>query len=275
VRNRAGRFVRIAARVAIFAGDADVNVLIAIPVYNEQKHLLRVLQQVRLHAADCDILVVDDGSTDDTPRLLRQTNGVAVLRHPENRGYGQSLIDAFDYAKRHGYQWIITLDCDEQHEPWRIPDFLRAAAEDQADILSGSRYLKQEVSIGQPPADRRHINELITALLNHLFDLNLTDSFCGFKAYRVDALRRLRLTVPGYAFPLQFWVQVARAGLRVQEIPIRLIYSDASRHFGGNLDDPAVRLQHYIEVLVRELVSPAGPVQAPAVSGQACRCSQL
>ena len=110
-----------------------------------------------------------------------------------------------------------------------------------------------------PPVDRRNINRLITELLNsslHLrfaSDLGMTDSFCGFKAHRVSAMEKLSLNIPGYAFPMQFWVQADAHRLRVREIPVKLIYKDATRHFGGMLDDPSVRLQHYLEVLTNEL----------------------
>jgi len=224
--------------------------LVAIPVFNEAKTLRGVLQQVRRYARD--ILIVDDGSTDNTPRLLKAESGLAIIRHLDNRGYGQSLTDAFKYAQAAGYDWLITMDCDEQHEPAHIPDFLRAAAEDDADIISGSRYLRHIEGNSHPPADRQAINQEITDLLNELPGLNLTDAFCGFKAYRVASLARLTITVPGYGMPLQFWVQAARVGLRIREIPVRLIYNNPSRHFGGSLDDPDKRLLYYYEVLVHE-----------------------
>jgi dolichol-phosphate mannosyltransferase len=94
---------------------------------------------------------------------------------------------------------------------------------------------------------------MITALINRRLGLNLTDSFCGFKAYRVSALTRIHISVPGYAMPMQFWVQAARAGLRIRELPVRLIYNDPTRHFGGILDDPLVRYRHYVEVFEAEL----------------------
>lgn len=224
--------------------------LLAIPVYNEEQTLVAVIRQARLYASD--ILVVDDGSTDSTPRLLETEENIFKIRHRENRGYGQSLIDAFRFADDHGYDWLITMDCDEQHEPERIPEFLRAAAENDADVISGSRYLCPMPGSTRPPADRQAINQKITDLLNELLDLRITDSFCGFKAYRVAALRRLRLTVPGYAMPLQFWVQAARAGLRIREIPIPLIYNDPTRCFGGSIDNPDARLLYYYDVLVHE-----------------------
>jgi dolichol-phosphate mannosyltransferase len=223
--------------------------LVAIPVFNEARHLSRVIEAVRLYAAD--VLIVDDGSTDDTPRLLARRSDVRVLRHTANRGYGRSLIDAFRFAADHGYDWIVTIDCDEQHEPARIPEFLAKAARDDADIISGSRYLFDLPGNSQPPSDRRRINRLITAILNSVLDTTLTDSFCGFKAHRVAAVRSLRLDEPGYAFPLQFWVQAVHAGLRIREIPVTLIYHDPDRHFGGVLDDPDTRLKHYLDVLGR------------------------
>jgi hypothetical protein len=90
-------------------------------------------------------------------------------------------------------------------------------------------------------------------MLNETFGWNLTDSFCGFKAHRVTAMRQLHLTETGYAFPLQLWPQVYRANLAVTEIPVRLIYNDANRSFGGVLDDAARRLQHYLDVFQTEM----------------------
>lgn len=225
--------------------------LVTIPVYNEERHLPRVLDAVRQHARD--ILVVDDGSTDATPALLRLQPRVHTITHRENRGYGRSLIDAFTFADKRGYDWVITIDCDEQHEPAQIPVFVAEARRDDADVISGSRYLRQCAEDDQAPPDRREINLTINSLLEQVLGLRLTDSFCGFKAYRVAAMRRLSLDEPGYAFPLQFWVQCVRAGLRIREIPVRRIYRDRSREFGGTLDDPAARLRHYLTVFVREL----------------------
>lgn len=228
-----------------------MRLLIAMPVYNERKYVQDVLAKVRRFHSE--ILVVDDGSTDGTGPLLAGLSDIQLIRHPENRGYGQSLIDAFNYADSRGYGWVITIDCDEQHEPERIPDFIRQIEMDQWDIISGSRYLSHFEGDGTPPGDRRAINATITAMINEMFGWNLTDAFCGFKAHRVSAMRKLTLDVPGYAFPMQLWPQVHAAGLRVKEIPVRLIYNDPTRHFGGMLDDANQRLAHYMSVFKEEL----------------------
>jgi len=225
--------------------------LLAIPVYNEEAYLVRVLGEARKFSRH--ILVVDDGSTDRTPDLLRREADVQVITHSANLGYGKSLADAFAYARQEGYTWLITMDCDEQHEPAYIPRFVEAMALDDADIISGTRYPNGFAIDGPAPADRRRINQQLTALLNRNLGLELTDAFCGFKAYRVSALSSINITVPGYAMPMQFWVQVARAGLRVRELPVRLIYNDPTRHFGGMLDDADARLRHYLAVLEQEL----------------------
>lgn len=228
-----------------------MRVLVAIPVFNEQRYVEDVLG--RIINLGHDVLVVDDGSTDGTPEILDRFPDIAIIRHPENRGYGQSLIDAFAYASHNGYDWIITIDCDEQHEPALIPDFVERARRDDVDIVSGSRYLMPMSGNTAAPSDRQQINHHITDLLNKRLNMQLTDSFCGFKAYRVAAMDLLELSIPGYAFPLQFWVQAVRAGLRICELPVPLIYLDPNRHFGGMLDDPEARLGHYLDVFESEV----------------------
>ncbi len=232
--------------------------LTALPVYNEAAHVDAVLDQVCRYSSH--VLVVDDGSTDRTPGLLQRRGDIQVIRHTRNRGYGAALKTAFEYAIAQGYDILVTIDCDGQHEPQRIPLFVQACQEHQADIVSGSRYLKRFPGDSQPPAQRRAINRQITQLLNRHLGLNLTDAFCGFKAYRVEALRRLEIREPGYGMPLEVWVQAAYHGLRIVELPVPLIYLPEERSFGGALDDPQQRLRYYYRVLQRAL----GSVQTPS-----------
>lgn len=238
--------------------------LVAIPVYNEQRHVANVLERV-LEYAD-DVLVIDDGSTDATPMLLSQFP-VEVIRHAHNRGYGRSMQDAFRWARVDGFDWVITMDCDEQHEPASIPDFLAAIKEDNADVVSGSRYLSSCAERDKPPADRRAINATITEEINQRLGLTLTDAFCGFKAYRTAPLHDLAVTEDGYAFPMQFWVRASAAGLRIREVPVKLIYNDLRRTFGGPLDDAEVRLDHYRQLLHCELERHAARLPAAALEG--------
>lgn len=223
----------------------------ALPVFNERDTVGAVLDEVKHFAGS--ILVVDDGSTDGTSELLAGRHDVTTVRHDQNQGYGAALKTAFRYAIEEGYEAIVTLDCDGQHQPKRIPRFI--AATKNADIVSGSRYLKQYPGDDAPPPQRLFINRTITRQLNHRLNLSLTDAFCGFKAYRTRCLRELepKLTDLGYAMPLQFWVEVAVMNLRVLEIPVPLIYLDLNRTFGGTLDHAETRLQHYNNVFEEAL----------------------
>jgi glycosyltransferase involved in cell wall biosynthesis len=227
-----------------------MRILVAVPVYNEQRYVQRVIEKIASVAEH--VLVIDDGSTDYTPMLLAM-QPVDVIRHRENLGYGRSIRDAFIWAQSFGYDWLITMDCDEQHEPESLPDFFQAIKADDADVISGSRYMCRTRCGDPPPEDRRKINAHITGLLNDRLGLNITDAFCGYKAYRVSKLNDLDLDVDGYAIPLQAWVQHAAFDHRVKEVPIRLIYHDPNRSFGGPLDDPGSRLAHYEEVFQREM----------------------
>lgn len=224
-----------------------MRVLTAIPVYNEERHVERVLAEVRRYADH--LLVVNDGSTDGTGRLLAAEKGIDVISHPRNRGYGAALISAFDYALAHDYDVLVTMDCDGQHEPSRIPLLLEAI--DDADVVSGSRYLRDFRQDDSAPEDRRRINHLITAELNARFGLHLTDAFCGFKAYRREALARLRITETSWGMPLQLWVQAAKLGLRVREIGVPRLYLDPTRAFGGVLNDADQRLAYYRGIIAR------------------------
>ena len=246
-----------------------MRTLIAIPVYNEQDHVNAVLHEVHQYVPD--LLVIDDGSTDNTPSLLAKLP-VDVIRHATNHGYGRSIRDAFRWAQCYLYDWLITMDCDEQHEPRSLPQFLQIIKQNKVDIISGSRYLRECCCDDQPPADRREINQAVTQWINHDLRLNITDAFCGFKAIRVAAIKTINLDENGYAIPLQFWVQVAANDLSVSEVPIRLIYNDPTRSFGGQLDDPDHRLAHYRKVFERELAKfpHKFAVSAPSVAQCAC-----
>lgn len=233
-----------------------MKILTAIPVYNEERHLEKVLAEVRRNSSN--ILVVNDGSTDGTGELLARQKDLTVITHPHNRGYGAALVSAFQFALSQPIDVLVTMDCDGQHEPGRIPVLLEAIHD--ADIVSGSRYLRDFRQKTLPtPRDRQEINAIITAELNEVLGLNLTDAFCGFKAYRQSALGKLSITEPGWGMPLQLWVQAARRGLRIKEVGVPRLYLDPNRAFGGMLNDAGERLAYYRRVIAAALAEEQEP----------------
>lgn len=233
----------------------EPRILTALPVFNEHTHIAEVLDAVRRFSRD--ILVVDDGSTDVTPEVLAQQPHITVRTHDTNRGYGAALNTAFEHACENEFDVLVTIDCDGQHQPRLIPELAQRVFADDGpfDMVSGSRYLKLFDGDSQPPEDRRRINRDITSIVNQRFDLKLTDTFCGFKAYRVDSLRDLNITEFGYAMPLQLWVQAAALDWKIVEFPVPLIYLDEDRSFGGSLDDANRRMAYYTDVLEREIAA--------------------
>jgi dolichol-phosphate mannosyltransferase len=221
--------------------------LVAIPVYNEQGYIKSVVDCAKKFADD--ILVVNDGSSDESGEAARSL-GVAVVDHPTNLGYGRALRTAFEYAADEGYDIIITADADKQHPPRYIPVFLYHM--EDYDIVSGSRYLSSQWDDTPTLPERAKVNREITRTLNVITGYGLTDSFCGYKAYRVSSIAGLDLAEDGYAMPLELWLQAAAKGLTVKEIPVSLIYLDPNRSFGHDLDDSRRRLEYYHRVIERE-----------------------
>lgn len=242
--------------------------LTAIPVYNEARHVRGVLAAARRYCPD--VLVVNDGSTDGTAELLDAEPDLHRIDHPRNRGYGAALISAFAYALDHDYDVLVTMDCDGQHEPARVPVLLEAIHD--ADVVSGSRYLRDFRQDTPAPTDRRFINATVTREINARYGFDLTDAFCGFKAYRREALAKLRITEEGWGMPLQLWVQAARQGLRVKEIGVPRLYLDPNRAFGGVMNDPEQRLAYYRGVLES---AERDVLPAFATSSVPCECPEL
>ncbi|MBI3585057.1 MAG: glycosyltransferase family 2 protein [Nitrospinae bacterium] len=263
--------------------------IVIIPVFNEEKHIEGVIKKVRENS-DSDILVINDGSTDKSLKIIRSLGAeefrghgvnsstpqfLNLLTHSENQGYGKSLIDGFNFAIYHKYHYAVTIDCDEQHEPHLIstfieeinlpasrckasqqrepsPSFVRRGEGRSVDIVSGSRYLKEHSTNNPPPLDRKQINDEITKIINRITGYNLTDSFCGFKAYKVDSLRKLKLTEWGYGMPLQLWIQAWNRGFTIKEYPIGRIYKNLDRSFGKEMDVPEKRLAYYKRIIEEE-----------------------
>ncbi|MEP9410180.1 MAG: glycosyltransferase family 2 protein [Candidatus Brocadia sp.] len=226
------------------------KILVAIPVFNEIA-VYNIIQRVKNFSLD--VLVIDDGSTYSLREGLINVENIRVIVHPKNLGYGKAIIDAFSYAMKNRYDYLLTIDGDGQHEPEEIPLFLKEIPFYDYDILSGSRYFFPIKAGTDVPMERYLINKKITGILNRITGFGLTDSFCGFKAYKVEKLKVLHLTEYGYGMPLQLWIQAWKMGLRVNEIPVKLIYKDLTKPFKGVLEDPDVRLQYYKNIIRKEL----------------------
>ena len=140
--------------------------LTALPVFNEAKYVESVLDEVRKTSAE--ILVVDDGSSDATAQILARRHDIQLVTHQENQGYGAALRTAFQFAIESDYDVLVTIDCDGQHEPERIPRFVEAC--EAVDIVSGSRYLQRFQGDSAPPPELLEIRPSAIVLPEYLSD---------------------------------------------------------------------------------------------------------
>lgn len=223
--------------------------LLVLPAYNQEEDIRAIVDEAR--EFNIDILVIDDGSTDNTGKILEGLRDVFKIYHEKNLGYGKTLTDSFQFGIENGYDFLITMDSDGQHLPSEIPSFIKEAP--CSDIVSGSRYINGLNAVDKVPPERYKINREVTEIINKVTEFEITDSFCGFKAYTIDSLRKLRISEYGYGMPLQVWIQAWKSGLKVTEIPVKLIYRDFNKQFGNGLDDPGVRLDYYNDIINKEL----------------------
>ncbi len=195
-----------------------MNTLVVIPAYNEERHLPMLLQRLQRVVSLDHVLVVDDGSQDQTATVARRA-GAQVLQNPENRGKGYSLYQGFRRALTAGYEAVITLDADLQHPPEKIPEFLKKA-EEGYHVVVGSRFH----NLQGMPLDRYLTNKTTTLVLSVLAGQRLQDTQSGYRLIRREVLERFRPTTFRFDFESELLFQAAMYGFRIGYVPIPTIY---------------------------------------------------
>jgi glycosyltransferase involved in cell wall biosynthesis len=194
-----------------------------IPAYQAERHLETVLRGVREHLDAEAIFVVDDGSTDGTAAIAQRA-GVRIVQHPMNRGKGAALATGFRAVAAAGFTHVLTIDADGQHPPGCIPDFL--AARERAEILIGWRL---HDAAAMPPA-RRLSNRATAAILSSLAGQTILDGQSGYRLLALHAIASLPLRARGFMLESELLVRAARAGARIDHVPIPCVYGDETSH---------------------------------------------
>jgi len=197
------------------------NILAIIPAYNESDRVGAVVSG----AADfLPVLVVDDGSTDDTVAQAEAAGATVITQWP-NQGKGAALRTAFSQALADGYEAVVTLDADGQHDPAELPKFLTAYAEKQSDLIIGQRRLRH-----MPPI-RRLANYLGRKSFSWAIGQPIPDNQSGYRLISRRLLKELEGgQESGFEFEMEMIVICVRRGYQLDWVPIRTIYAGESSH---------------------------------------------
>lgn len=239
------------------------RVLVVLPAWNEQIALPGVLAEVHECLPDVDVLVVNDGSTDQTSAVAR-ASGVAVLDLPVNLGVGGAMRAGFKYALRQGYDAVIQLDADGQHDPRNVRDLLTAIADEDADVVIGARFAGTGTYEARGP--RRWAMSVLSAVLSRLVGTRLTDTTSGFK---ISGPRAVRLFASNYPAEylgdtVESLVIAHRAGLTIRQVGVAM-----RPRAGGEPSHNAVRAAVFLLraglALAVALTRPATPLPGEPV----------
>jgi glycosyltransferase involved in cell wall biosynthesis len=194
--------------------------LVVVPAFNEAEEIGRVLDGIRTADPRLPVLVVDDGSTDETAIRARQA-GARVLRLPINLGYGSALQAGYKYALREGYDCVVQLDGDGQHEPADIPRLLIPVERDDADLALGSRFLGENAyRAGMARGAGMRLFRALTFLLT---GVRFSDVTSGYQALNRDVLQFFATERYPADYPdADVLVMLTRAGFRIAEVPVRM-----------------------------------------------------
>jgi glycosyltransferase involved in cell wall biosynthesis len=193
---------------------------VVVPVYNEEATLAAVVEKLLAVPHLLEVIVVDDCSTDRTQEVARSLAGahpqVRLARHERNRGKTEALRTGFRLTRG---EVVIVQDADLEYDPAEIPLVILPIIEGRADVVYGSRFLVRRATrvlyfyhyLG---------NKLLTFLSNLLTNLNMTDIETGYKAFRGEVIRSMRITSRGFGFEVEVTAKVAKLGCAVYEVPI-------------------------------------------------------
>ena len=195
------------------------RVAVLIPSYNAAPWLSDVISGAARHIPRSDIVAVDDGSQDHTAHVAAVC-GITVLTHPQNRGKGAALKTGFAFALARGYDAVLTIDADGQHDPGSIPALVRAQRATDADIVLGSRMH----DLSTMPLHRRCSNTLTSLVISLRTGQSVRDSQSGFRWIRSELLRAIPLTHDGYQLESELLIKALIAGARLAAVPVETIY---------------------------------------------------
>ncbi len=216
---------------------------VVIPAYNAASTIGPLIRHI--HTLSLSAIVVNDGSTDKTAEVAVQA-GAVVISHVQNQGKGTALRSGFAYALQAGFEAIVTLDGDGQHDPAEIPRLLEAASASDAAIIVGCRTIDSTAM----PWARRCTNRVMSRVISWAVRQNIPDSQCGFRVIRRHVLERMHLSTERFEIETEMLLAAARLGWPITSVPIKTIYENHSSHI-----KPVSDSLRFVRLMLRYLLS--------------------
>ena len=231
------------------------RVCIVIPAWNEEAPLSVLLQglPVRVLGREVSTIVVSDGSTDHTEEVAGAA-GATVISISGNRGKGAAVRAGILAAEREGFDYLVTMDADGQHDPAELERLLRPIIDEGYDIVIGTRFLDNR-GRGTVPLNRYLLREALLSYVNRGLRSSYTDLFCGYRGFSRPALARVQFVGNRYHCELETIFDAAIHGLRVAEVPVRRIYVEGGTKMGAQVGSVLGRiwvLFQYLETIRRK-----------------------
>ena len=193
---------------------------VLIPSYNEESTIGQIVEKIK--KLDLDVIVIDDGSTDDTERIASE-NGAIVMRHAKNLGKGASLKEGFSFILRStNFDSVVIMDGDGQHNPQDIQKFLKHAEEFGDDIIVGNRMKH----VKNMPLIRLATNKFMSFLLSSICKQHIPDTQCGFRLIRRKVLEYIDLTTNKFDLESELLIKASKEKFSVTSVPVETIYRD-------------------------------------------------
>jgi glycosyltransferase involved in cell wall biosynthesis len=211
------------------------SVLVLIPAYNESLKIASVVQSVAALAVADEILVIDDGSNDDTATAARAA-GATVVSLVQNLGYGGALQTGYRYANARGFDVVVQIDGDGQHDAAHIQDLLKAMHDDQLDVVLGSRFMEGSRSYAVP-LSRKLGMALFRGIIWLATGRTITDPTTGYQALNREVVA---LFATGEQYPTDYpdadvIILLHRMGFQVGEVPVRMFQSETGKSMHSGL----------------------------------------
>jgi glycosyltransferase involved in cell wall biosynthesis len=253
----------VAAAVAVVGSDervAKLKRVAIVPALNEERTIAQVIDEIRTHDPNLEIVVVDDGSSDRTAHLAAQ-HGAHVISLPFNLGIGGAVQTGYRYALMEGFDVAVQIDGDGQHDPSQLGILLKALVETDADIVIGSRFAG--VGTYRSTFTRRLGIRIFSRIVSLIIGQRITDTSCSFRAVGRRGIALFSADYPhGFLETVEATAVAAKHGLRIVEIPVQL----RERASGRSTLTHSLSIVYSIKVLVaifvalfrRNLVYPEG-----------------